>query len=713
MAIEIGALRALLSLDSAAFEKGAKRAQASMNGLQRSLSRAAAKMQSVGKKMTTRATLPIVAMGGAALRSSMQTIDAQSKMAQSLGTSTKSMQVLARAADRAGVSTGELEQIGRQLTKRLSQAATGAGPAAKSLARLGLSAETLSEMNLDERISAINTAIAENIPVAEQAAVAATIFGDRAGLVAARLDPATIAAANAEIERFGLAVTEIEADQIEEANDALSAIGLVVKGLGNQLAVALAPTLKRVAEAIADMGAWFSQLTPQQQRFAAAAATVAAAIGPLAIALGFIATGLAALASPVGLVVLGFSALAGAAAYVVANWDTLKTRFPILADAANLLGQAWDGLKALATERFGQIKTVVTETINAITALFNGDLAGALESIKTVFSTLGEMITQNLGFAVQAIKTMLPEFVSAGMSVMKSIAAGIRSMLFEIPAVIADLGSKLWVAIKDVAAQALEKAKEIGTQLIEGIKAGIAERWETFKADVLAKMYGLIDATKGAFGVQSPSRVFAEIGHELMAGAAVGISGNVGAAVSAAEEAAAQVTGAFDKETKSPVFQKVTQAIDSISGALAGAIVQGRNMGEALRGVFQQIAQDLMSSGIKHLISGLFGGGGTGGGLLGGLTSSFKGFFANGGTLGAGQWGIAGEAGPEPVVGPARIIPNHKLANGQPQQIRVLVESTEDLRVVAQDAGARAGREVAVTTTAQFARMQRENQRRS
>ena len=36
---------------------------------------------------------------------------------------------------------------------------------------------------------------------------------------------------------------------------------------------------------------------------------------------------------------------------------------------------------------------------------------------------------------------------------------------------------------------------------------------------------------------------------------------------------------------------------------------------------------------------------------------AFAGFFASGGTLGAGQWGIAGEAGPEVVRGPASVTP--------------------------------------------------------
>ena len=39
----------------------------------------------------------------------------------------------------------------------------------------------------------------------------------------------------------------------------------------------------------------------------------------------------------------------------------------------------------------------------------------------------------------------------------------------------------------------------------------------------------------------------------------------------------------------------------------------------------------------------------------------FGGFFANGGTLGAGKWGIAGEAGPEIISGPAQITPMSKM----------------------------------------------------
>jgi hypothetical protein len=43
-----------------------------------------------------------------------------------------------------------------------------------------------------------------------------------------------------------------------------------------------------------------------------------------------------------------------------------------------------------------------------------------------------------------------------------------------------------------------------------------------------------------------------------------------------------------------------------------------------------------------------------------GLGGSFAGMFAAGGMIPAGMWGIAGERGPEPVVGPARVFSNQQ-----------------------------------------------------
>ena len=74
------------------------------------------------------------AAGVAMVRSGLATVDAQAKLAQSLGTTVESLQVLTWAGELAGVSMGEIEQATKELTTRLTEAASGPGSAVGALA---------------------------------------------------------------------------------------------------------------------------------------------------------------------------------------------------------------------------------------------------------------------------------------------------------------------------------------------------------------------------------------------------------------------------------------------------------------------------------------------------------------------------------------------------------------------------------------------------
>src|SRR5690606_2697104 len=104
---------------------------------------------------------------------------------------------------------------------------------------------------LDQRIAAIQQALGQYVPAAERAAVASQLFGDRAGLVFTRVDTATLRQATADVRDFGVVVSDPDARQIERTNDAISRLGLIWRGLSNQLAVAAAPALEAVADALA------------------------------------------------------------------------------------------------------------------------------------------------------------------------------------------------------------------------------------------------------------------------------------------------------------------------------------------------------------------------------------------------------------------------------------------------------------------------------
>ncbi|WP_375553400.1 tape measure protein [Roseovarius mucosus] len=85
------------------------------------------------------------------------------------------------------------------------------------------------------------------------------------------------------------------------------------------------------------------------------------------------------------------------------------------------------------------------------------------------------------------------------------------------------------------------------------------------------------------------------------------------------------------------------QTADKFGDMVAGIVTGAGSIGD----VFKQLGQQLLSSGISGIASSLFKGSG--------LSEIFAGFFDNGGRIGAGQFGIVGERGPEIVSGPANV----------------------------------------------------------
>ncbi len=86
----------------------------------------------------------------------------------------------------------------------------------------------------------------------------------------------------------------------------------------------------------------------------------------------------------------------------------------------------------------------------------------------------------------------------------------------------------------------------------------------------------------------------------------------------------------------------------TFTSAFEDAIVEGENLQDVFKGLLQDIIRIATRIAITEPLGALVGGA---------FAGTFGGFFASGGTLGAGKWGIAGEAGPEVVMGPAKIAP--------------------------------------------------------
>jgi len=107
---------------------------------------------------------------------------------------------------------------------------------------------------------------------------------------------------------------------------------------------------------------------------------------------------------------------------------------------------------------------------------------------------------------------------------------------------------------------------------------------------------------------------------------------------------------------------------DTLKDLLKDTLNGGNMLSDIMGNIFGKGSGEFGTSFGGFDIGSIFGGFGGIGDALGGIGSSvmdfFGGFFADGGTLGAGKFGIAGERGPEIITGPARIHSNEDSFGG-------------------------------------------------
>ncbi len=367
------------------------------------------------------ATAALAAAGAAMIRSGLQTVDVQAKLAQSLGTTVASIQTLERAGELAGVSMSGIEQATKDLTRRLSQAATGTGPAADALDRLGLSATDLIALPLDQRVGAINAAIADFVPVAERAAVAGQLFGEEGSIAMSRIDTATLRQATEDVLAFGVVVSEQDADQIERTNDAISRLGLIWRGVSNQLAVAAAPALEAVADALASvarttgpLGIAIQGLLDNIGRLTTYAATFAGLMAGHWVA-GMAAAALSVRGVATALVVLRGALIRTGIGALIVGAGELVYQFTHLVKGAGGFGEAMDLLKDAAVEVWDRISLsaaaawarVESSWATAQTGIFDGLQAATEAMTRWANNTLNTF--EGAFLAVQAIWGALPD----------------------------------------------------------------------------------------------------------------------------------------------------------------------------------------------------------------------------------------------------------------------------------------------------------------
>ncbi len=577
-----------------------------------------------------------VAAGVAMIRSGLQTVDAQAKLAQSLGTTVASIQVLERAGDLAGVSISGVEQATKDLTRRLSQAAAGTGPAAKALEQLDLSAKDLMALPLDERVGAINAAIEEFIPVAERAAVAGQLFGEEGSIAMSRIDTATLRQATEDVRDFGVAVSEQDADQIERTNDAISRLGLIWRGVSNQLAVAAAPALEAVANAMAAMarstgpvGKAITTLFDNMGRLTIYATTFAAMMAGRWVA-GLAAAALSVRGLATTLVVLRGALIRTGIGALIVGAGELVYQFTKLVSGAGGFGNAMGLVSDVVGEVWDRMKLGAASAGAASMAMFAGIKADAASGMQSAIESVvgfGNTAANTFEGAYQAITAiwgLLPAAIGdLAFQAANSLIEGVEAMLNGVVARINTFIEGINTGLEALGSERrITILGDLDLGEIENQFAGAAGRAGTVAKEAFDRAFadnplsvpdlGLTGIASEAASAASAHRASAA---NLAAGAtaplaswqalkdAVRGSGEEGAAaLDTATTAADRLNAALTETGTNPALDGTTSAAGRAGGALSSAADVAKQAWEGAKSAIERTRE--IASGVADDITG-------------------------------------------------------------------------------------------------------------
>lgn len=177
-------------------------------------------------------------------------------IAQRTGASAEALSQLRYAAEQSGANLEAVEKGMRKLGDVTTQAAGGSKSAAAALASVGLSAEQLLAMPVEDRFLAVAQGISQIQDPAAQASVAMDLLGKSgADLVPMMADGAGgIRALMAEADKLGMTISGEQAAAAAAFDDKWQGLVATLRNASNIIAVAVLPYLSQMIDMV--MSAW-------------------------------------------------------------------------------------------------------------------------------------------------------------------------------------------------------------------------------------------------------------------------------------------------------------------------------------------------------------------------------------------------------------------------------------------------------------------------
>lgn len=369
----IARLAVNLSLETAAFEKGATLAEKRANQMQRKFSKLGDQIGSLGQKMTIGLTAPLAAFGVSAFNAASDAAELQSAFDQTFGDLSASMNEWAEATGNAmGRSTQELQRAANTFGIFFNQAAPtreAAADMSKTFTVLAQDLASFYNVSESDALQKLRSGLSgEAEPLRDfgvfLSAAAVEAKGLEMGLgglsgelteqekIMARYQLILESTTNAQGDVAR--TSDGTANKMREAKAAFEELQVVV---GTKLLPAITPLIDKLAGLIE----WFTQLPAPVQEGTLVVAGIAAALGPLLMVVGQLTTAIPLLMKALTFlfahpIILGAAALIAGIYLAWKNWDKITA----------IVQNMYQGVKKWLMDKLGAVFDWVTDKVKKV-----------------------------------------------------------------------------------------------------------------------------------------------------------------------------------------------------------------------------------------------------------------------------------------------------------------------------------------------------------
>ena len=197
----------------------------------------------------------------------------------------------------------------------------------------------------------------------------------------------------------------------------------------------------------------------------------------------------------------------------------------ILQQFANTISETAPTLIPQLVKMIGELAQALTEP-STLVSILNAAVQIVMALAQGILNAVPELLRQApiiLSNLVGAIVGALPTVISAGVQILNALITGILGMIPDLLA----LAPRLILALVGGIVQGIATIIQTGKQLVSGFVEGIKNAWTGAVTNIITFFTGLIDRVKALFGIHSPSKIFSDIGKNLIQGMIDGIKGMI------------------------------------------------------------------------------------------------------------------------------------------------------------------------------------------